>query len=134
MPARDYGRCLYDAIALSEKVMEAAVDNAVAVIESRADLAGVQRTRWKSLLDEAQVRFVLYRNFDCQGVAPYEGGKGIGNFEQRSLCLIANNERRANDLRLRYGEPVTVPPATAPAAGLGTRPATWVQAVSRRAD
>ncbi|OYY84168.1 MAG: hypothetical protein B7Y61_09500 [Rhizobiales bacterium 35-66-30] len=134
--ARDYNRCLYEAISVSEKVMEAALANAFAVIEARSDLLPSQRNRWRVLLDEAQIRFSMYRNFDCQSVAPFEGPRGIGNFEQRALCLIANNERRAEDLRRRYGE---VPPPSAPAPALvmeniGTRPATWLTAVAPPLD
>ncbi|HQS11027.1 MAG TPA: DUF1311 domain-containing protein [Xanthobacteraceae bacterium] len=134
--ARDYNRCLYEAISVSEKVMGAALANAVAVIEARADLLPSQRNRWRVLLDEAQIRFGMYRNFDCQSVAPFEGPRGIGNFEQRALCLIANNERRAEDLRRRYGE---VPPPAAPAPlvaveNIGTRPATWLTAVAPPLD
>ncbi|MFG1398900.1 lysozyme inhibitor LprI family protein [Roseixanthobacter pseudopolyaromaticivorans] len=134
--ARDYNRCLYDAIQVSEKVMEAALANAFGVIDARSDLLPSQRNRWRLLLDEAQIRYGMYRNFDCQSVAPFEGPRGIGNFEQRALCLIANNERRAEDLRRRYGE---VPPPTAPAPAvvvenIGTRPATWLAAVARPLD
>ncbi|MFG1462674.1 lysozyme inhibitor LprI family protein [Xanthobacter sp. DSM 24535] len=134
--ARDYNRCLYEAISVSEKVMEAALANAFAVIEARADLLPAQRNRWRILLDEAQIRYGMYRNFDCQSVAPFEGPRGIGNFEQRALCLIANNERRAEDLRRRYGE-VPKPAAPAPAVAvenIGTRPATWLTAVARPLD
>jgi hypothetical protein len=134
--ARDYNRCLYDAIQVSEKGMEAALANAFAVIEARGDLLPAQRNRWRILLDEAQIRFGMYRNFDCQSVAPFEGLRGIGNFEQRALCLIANNERRAEDLRRRYGE-VPKPAAPAPAVAvenIGTRPATWLTAVARPLD
>jgi len=134
IPAREYSRCLYDAIQLSDKVLQAALDTAYGVVDARADLAAVQRSRWKTQLQEAQTRFVMFRNFDCQGVAPYEGTRGIGNFEQRALCLIATNERRARDLRLRYGDIPPAPPPADPALNAGTRPATWVQAVSRPLD
>ncbi|MFG1424310.1 lysozyme inhibitor LprI family protein [Roseixanthobacter liquoris] len=134
--AREYNRCLYDAIQLSEKGMEAALANAFAVIDARSDLLPAQRNRWRTLLDEAQIRYGMYRNFDCQSVAPFEGRRGIGDFEQRALCLIANNERRAEDLRRRYGE-VPKPVAPAPALvveNIGTRPATWLAAVARPLD
>ena len=135
VPARDYHRCLYDAIQLSEKALQTGLDTAYGVVDARADLAAVQRSRWKTQLQEAQTRFVMFRNFDCQGVAPYEGTRGIGNFEQRALCLIATNERRTQDLRLRYGDiPPAPPPADPALAAAGTRPATWVQAVSRPLD
>jgi len=100
-----YHRCLYDLIRTGEQALEVEFAHALRVIDRRTDLAATQRARWKNLLDEAQSRFVLYRNFDCQSVAPFEGRRGIGNFEGRALCLIAANSRRVEELRIRYGEP-----------------------------
>ncbi|MEP9354943.1 lysozyme inhibitor LprI family protein [Xanthobacter sp. KR7-65] len=126
-----YNRCLYDVTRTSEQALEAEVNNAIAVIEARTDLPGVQRARWKALLDEAQSRFLLFRNLDCQGVAPFEGPRGIGNFEQRALCLIEANRSRSADLRARYG----TLQAAAEAAGGKTfsgpqdRPGTWIYPV-----
>lgn len=130
---RDYNRCLYDARRASEQALEAEVDNAMAVIDARSDLVGVQRARWKNLLDESQSRFLIFRNFDCQSVAPYEGPRGIGNFEQRTLCLIETNTRRAQDLRERYGDvpkEVASPGPGLPEARLGV----WLHATARPVD
>lgn len=99
---RDYAQCLAATIRTSEQALEAELANAVLVIATRADLSPAQRGRWKTLLEEAQSRFLLYRNFDCQSVAPFEGPRGIGNFEQRALCLIGANSRRAAELHARY--------------------------------
>lgn len=121
-PAR-YNRCLYDSIRASEAALEAALADSLAAIDARADLAGVQRVRWKSLLDEAQSRFLMFRNFDCQSVAPFEGRRGIGNFEQRALCLIELNLTRAADLRARYPMPAAA--AAAGPTGPAERPGPW---------
>lgn len=135
---RDYAHCLYDTIRTSEQALEAEIANAMLVIDARADLAPAQRARWKSFLDEAQSRFLLYRNFDCQSVAPFEGPRGIGNFEQRALCLIGANTRRADDLRARYGRPTTALAATAsadtPPEGPQTRRSVWVYAIPPTVD
>lgn len=121
-----YNRCLYDVTRTSEQALEAELNNAVAVIEARTDLQGVQRNRWKTLLDEAQSRFLLFRNLDCQGVAPFEGPRGIGNFEQRALCLIEANRLRAGELRARYGAPRPTPePGKGAATGPHERPGSW---------
>ncbi len=126
LPAQDYSRCLFDATQSTDRAMTAAFEAAMAVVEGRTDLAGVQRARWKSQLDEAQLRFVLFRNFDCQSVAPFEGQRGIGNFEQRALCLIENNLRRERDLRARYRPPPQVATrALDPGAAQAPHPATW---------
>ncbi|MDI4656514.1 lysozyme inhibitor LprI family protein [Xanthobacter autotrophicus] len=124
-----YNRCLFEATRTSEQALEVELSNAFTVIEARADLQGVQRARWKTMLDEAQSRFLLYRNFDCQSVAPFEGPRGIGNFEQRALCLIEANTRRAGELRARYGRPPAPGAAGAPAQGPQDRPGTWTHTV-----
>jgi len=127
VPAAARGRCLYDTIRTSEQALEAELANALHIIDGRNDLAPVQRNRWKSLLDEAQSRFLLYRNFDCQSVAPFEGRRGIGNFEERALCLITANTRRAEALAARYGRPPQ--PDAAPASGdPEPQPGTWTHA------
>lgn len=113
----EYSRCLYDTIRASEQALEAEVANAMGFIAGRSDLAPVQRARWTSLFEEAQSRFVLYRNFDCQSVAPFEGRRGIGNFEARALCLIASNTRRADELAARYARPAKPPGGAAAPAG-----------------
>lgn len=122
---RDYFRCLYDNARAAEQALEAAFSEAMTVIDARADLVPVQRVRWKNLLDEAQSRFLLFRNFDCQSVAPFEGRRGIGNFEQRSLCLIDSNLARAAELKARYPAPA---PGTTPAQPSGPlfRPGVWI--------
>ncbi len=128
---RQYNRCLFDTVRTTEQALEAAFSDALAAIDARADLLAVQRSRWKTLLDEAQSRFLLFRNFDCQSVAPFEGRRGIGNFEQRALCLIETNLSRAADLKARYLTPQTA--AAGPAAGPGApppgparRPGVWI--------
>lgn len=120
---RDYNRCLNDALRASEQALEAEISNALAVIDARADLFPTQRTRWKNLFDEAQSRFLIYRNFDCQSVAPFEGPRGIGNFEQRAICMIESNARRGRDLRARYGEAPT--PSGEAYDVAEDRPSTW---------
>lgn len=128
-----YNRCLYEATRTSEQAMEAALTNAFSVIEARGDLQGTQRNRWKTMLDEAQSRFLLFRNLDCQGVAPFEGPRGIGNFEQRALCLIDANTRRSGELRARYIASAPAGDARAP-QGPQDRSGTWTHAVPPAVD
>lgn len=126
---RQYTRCLYDTTRTSEQAVEAELANAIAVIDARTDLPGVQRAKWRSLLDEAQSRFLLFRNFDCQSVAPFEGPRGIGNFEQRALCLIEANTHRATELRARYGAPILLSEGPRGAQGPQDRGGTWTFSV-----
>jgi len=119
---RVYLDCLTNAQKASETALNNAVAGALAAIGARAELQGVQRNRWISLINEAQGRFVNWRNFECQSIAPYEGGGGertvggrmggIGVLEQRLVCLTTFNTLRADDLSQRYKPPAgwTPPP------------------------
>ncbi|MFG1347490.1 lysozyme inhibitor LprI family protein [Xanthobacter autotrophicus DSM 431] len=131
---RDYNRCLYDNTRTSEQELEAELANAITVIEARSDLPGVQRTKWKALLDESQSRFLLFRNFDCQSVAPFEGPRGIGNFEQRALCLIEANTRRARELRARYGSPAAAEAVAQGAQGPWAPGGSWTHGTPPRLE
>jgi uncharacterized protein YecT (DUF1311 family) len=103
LPGRGYIECLEKASRDTDRTMNEALARARAVIESHAELAAVQRTRWKTALDEAQGVFLRFRGLECQNVAPYEGAKGIGTFEERLACLVDKNIARARDLEARYG-------------------------------
>ncbi|MGZ8400689.1 MAG: lysozyme inhibitor LprI family protein [Methyloceanibacter sp.] len=103
LPGRSYIECLEKASRDSDRAMNDALARARAVIESHAELAGVQKTRWKGALEEAQGVFMRFRGLECQNVAPYEGARGIGTFEERLACLVDKNIARARDLEARYG-------------------------------
>ncbi|WP_371347506.1 lysozyme inhibitor LprI family protein [Ancylobacter sp. IITR112] len=123
---RAYLDCLAALQAAGESALERSVAGVLAAIEARADLQPAQRRRWSSLFEEAQGRFVHWRNFECQSIAPFEGegpkqsigGRlgGSGVMEQRMICLIGLNQQRARDLEFRY----------APAGGWPTPPAATV--------
>lgn len=112
---RDYLDCLGNAQKDGEKRLERTMAGALAAIRADEAVSGVQRTRWINLLQEAQSRFVYWRNFECQSIAPYEGGGakqtiggrlgGIGTLEQRLLCLIDHNDARIADISRRYPPP-----------------------------
>jgi uncharacterized protein YecT (DUF1311 family) len=103
LPGRAYIECLEKASRDSDRAMTDALTRARAVIESHAELASVQKTRWKNALEEAHGVFLRYRGLECQNVAPYEGARGIGTFEERLACLVDKNVARARDLEARYG-------------------------------
>jgi len=119
---RVYLDCLTSAQKASETALNNAVAGVLAAIGARQELQGVQRNRWIALINEAQGRFVNWRNFECQSIAPYEGGGGertvggrlggIGVLEQRLVCLTTFNSQRAEDLAQRYKPPAgwTPPP------------------------
>ncbi|GLK70570.1 DUF1311 domain-containing protein [Ancylobacter dichloromethanicus] len=131
---RGYLDCLNLLQRTGEQALQRSVDGVEAAIEAREDLQPSQRRRWISLFRESQGRFVHWRNFECQSIAPFEGegsrqtvgGRlgGIGVIEQRLVCLISHNERRATDLEARYAPaggwpplPAAAPEAAAPATG-----------------
>jgi uncharacterized protein YecT (DUF1311 family) len=104
LPARAYIECLEAAARAADKALSDVQARARATIEARTDLVAVQRNRWKNALEEAQNAFIAFRNIECQNVAPYEGTRGIGAFEERLACLIDKATARARELDLRYGK------------------------------
>lgn len=128
--------CLTALQVASERALQRSVEGVTAAIEARADLQPAQRRRWSALFEESQGRFVHWRNFECQSIAPFEGegprqsigGRlgGSGVMEQRLICLIGHNEQRARDLESRYapeGGWPAAPPAAQPAESSATAPA-----------
>lgn len=126
--ARGFLDCLNLRLKASEAALARAVEGSGRTIEGREDLQPAQRKRWLALFDESQSRFVQWRNFECQGIAPFEGGGaertiggrlgGIGVMEGRMTCLIRLNEARAADLAARYAPPEGWPvPAAVNASG-----------------
>jgi uncharacterized protein YecT (DUF1311 family) len=103
LPGRAYIDCLEKASRDTDRAMNEALARARTVIESHAELAPVQKTRWKAALEEAHGVFLRFRGLECQNVAPYEGARGIGTFEERLACLVDKNIARARDLEARYG-------------------------------
>lgn len=104
LPGRTYVECLEAAARAADKALSEAQARARATIEARADLAAVQKNRWKNALEEAQNAFIAFRNTECQNVAPYEGRRGIGAFEERLACLVDKAAARARELDARYGK------------------------------
>ncbi|MCJ8144823.1 lysozyme inhibitor LprI family protein [Ancylobacter sp. A5.8] len=112
---RAYLDCLGSTQKASERRLERAIDAARAAIAARVELKQVQRNRWTALLEESHGRFVHWRDFECQSIAPYEGGgaektiggrvSGIGALEQRLICVISLNEGRIADIEQRYRAP-----------------------------
>ncbi len=104
LAGRGFIECLETALRESDQAVTEAVARARDRIEARTDLVPTQRTRWKNVLDEAHGLYVRFRNFECQNVAPYEGGGGrIGAFEERLACLLDKNVARAHEIKARYG-------------------------------
>lgn len=111
---RVYLDCLGAALKSSEEELARAVSASFAAIEANGALADAQRRRWTALLDEAQGRFMRWRDFECQSIAPYESGDetvvggrraGIGLLSERMRCLLRHNLLRAEDLTRRYPPP-----------------------------
>lgn len=103
--ARSYFECLEKAVRETNDKLNEAHARALGVVEARADLVPVQKTRWKNMLEETHGQFIRFRNFECQNVAPYEGKKGIGAFEERLACLVDKNNARINEMGSRYPAP-----------------------------
>ena len=102
---RAYIDCLGAASRTAEQTLTDAIQRARIAIDTRPDLVALQKIRWKNALDEAQNAFIAFRNIECQNVAPYEGQRGIGSFEERLACLVDKAIIRARELDARYGKP-----------------------------
>jgi hypothetical protein len=104
LAGRPYFLCLEKATLDSNRDLEALIARIFELIDSRGDLAPVQKSRWKNSLEEAQVLFVRFRNQECQAVAPFEGTRTgrIGAFDERLTCLIDKNITRMRELETRY--------------------------------
>ncbi len=105
LPGRAYIECLEAAARAADKALNDAQARARATIDARGDLAAVQKNRWKNALDEAMNAFIAFRNVECQNVAPYEGARGIGAFEERLACIVDKATARARELDSRYRKP-----------------------------
>jgi uncharacterized protein YecT (DUF1311 family) len=105
LPGRAYIECLEAAARAADKALNEAQAKARAIIDARGDLAAVQKNRWKNALEEAQNAFIAFRNVECQNVAPYEGARGIGAFEERLACIVDKATVRARELDSRYWKP-----------------------------
>ncbi|HSI41675.1 MAG TPA: lysozyme inhibitor LprI family protein [Xanthobacteraceae bacterium] len=120
--ARERLDCLSRTVSEADSALDRALAGARAAIAADERTQPAQRTRWLRLLEESQGRFELWRNFECQSLAPYETRRsvrerGIGALEQRSLCLAERNRARSEDLAARYPPPAGwtyVPPAPPP--------------------
>ena len=105
LAGRAYIECLTAAVRATDQALSTALSRAHATIDARSELTPAQKARWKNALDEAHGIFLRYRNLECQNVAPYEGSRGIGAFEERLACLIDKGDARVRDLASRYGGP-----------------------------
>ncbi|MCK0208195.1 DUF1311 domain-containing protein [Starkeya koreensis] len=145
---RGFLDCLNRRLKASEAALERAVDGTQHAIDSREDLQPAQRKRWRALFEEAQGRFAQWRNFECQSIAPFEGGGaqhtiggrlgGAGVMEGRMTCLIQHNEARAEDLAARYAPPggwhTPASPAPEAASDGGAKPATGADHAPQATD
>lgn len=124
---RAYLDCLNAQQKASERNLAHGVASVRQAIEAHQELQPAQRKRWLALFEESQGRFLQWRNFECQSIAPFEGkgaertvgGRlgGVGVIEQRLVCLTGLNHTRARDLEARYAPPEGWPAAPAHADG-----------------
>lgn len=103
--------CLGAQLKASEHHLAVSFAASRVVIAGQIRLPASQRQRWSGLLEEAQARFINWRDFECQGVAPYESAdlmarerarSDLAALAERLRCLIHANEMRTADLARRY--------------------------------
>lgn len=100
--ARELADCLRAAADRSEKDLAAIIEGAVKSIDGRPGLAGGQRARWKRSLNESQAQWLVWRDADCQDVAPFEAGMNAKGGDPRLACIIDRNAQRIEEMKARY--------------------------------
>lgn len=100
--ARDLADCLRAAADRSEKELAAVLENAAKSVDGRAGLLSGQKARWKRSLNESQAQWLVWRDADCQDVAPFEAGMNAKGGDPRLACIIDHNAQRIEEMKARY--------------------------------
>jgi uncharacterized protein YecT (DUF1311 family) len=100
--ARELADCLRAAADKSDKELSAVLEGAARSIQARTGLLNGQKTRWKRLLNDSQAQWLVWRDADCQDVAPFEAGMSAKGGDPRLACIIDRNAQRIEDIRARY--------------------------------
>jgi uncharacterized protein YecT (DUF1311 family) len=90
------------------KTAETGMQAAYKVALQRAGTAGPlntnQRKDWKRALQEAQRKWIAFRDADCGAPIGWEQYQGSGLGAAVLACKIAKTDAREKDLKARYGE------------------------------
>ncbi|MGO8800982.1 MAG: lysozyme inhibitor LprI family protein [Roseiarcus sp.] len=100
--ARELADCLRAAADRSEKDLAAVVEGAAKSIDGRAGLLAGQKARWKRSLNDSQAQWLVWRDADCQDVAPFEAGMNAKGGDPRLACIIDHNSQRIEEMKARY--------------------------------
>jgi uncharacterized protein YecT (DUF1311 family) len=100
--ARELADCLRAAADKSEKELAAVLEAAAKSIDGKPGLLAGQKTRWKRALNESQAQWLVWRDGECQDVAPFEAGMSAKGGDPRLACIIDRNAQRIEEMKARY--------------------------------
>jgi uncharacterized protein YecT (DUF1311 family) len=95
--------CAEQDLKAADAEMTKAYKTALARAEKAASLNTNQRKDWKRALQEAQRKWIAFRDADCGAPIGWEWYRGTGMGAAVLSCKIARTEAREKDLKVRYG-------------------------------
>lgn len=99
---RELAECLRTAADRADKDLGAAVATAIKAIAARQGLMSSQKARWRRSLNDAQAQWAVWRDSECQDVAPFESGVDGKTGDPRLRCIIDYDAERVLSLNARY--------------------------------
>lgn len=97
----EINQCLDRELALADARLNEAYRGALARIAATAEIEGKIRREWREALQEAQRKWIAFRDADCRGPVAYAWYGGTGATAAVLVCLIDKTATRAEELK-RY--------------------------------
>ncbi len=85
----------------ADKALNAAYRATLARIDSTAELEPKVRKEWRQTVQDAQRKWIAFRDADCEGATAYEWYGGTGATVAVLGCMRAMTAARAKELRER---------------------------------
>lgn len=86
----------------TDAALSEAYKAALAAAEKAAHLQVAQRRDWRRALQEAQRKWLAFREADCGAPVSWEWFQGTGTGAASLACKIAKSEQRTAELKARY--------------------------------
>jgi uncharacterized protein YecT (DUF1311 family) len=96
--------CLQKRLADAEADLAATYRAALAETATRGALSVPQRRDWRRALQEAQAKWLAFREADCGPPVGWERFGSAGMASAAAECRIAHSLARRDDLTARYGQ------------------------------
>jgi uncharacterized protein YecT (DUF1311 family) len=92
--------CEADALDRADKALNIAYRATLARVD-KADMEAAPRAEWRKAVQEAQRRWIAFRDADCDGAVAFEWYGGTGATAAVLACKRAMTEARTKELRER---------------------------------